>query len=711
MINMTQSTLFRLDNLNKEQIRISYQQSSGKILDRGSDNTNIFATEIYLEDKMSVYGGIKTQIDKTSAQNSNSDSALAEIKKLMEYVKSELLKALNDTNGASERASIAVQIEGVKANMLMLANEQIEGEYLFAGSNTTVRPFSEDPVSGKVTYEGDGYLREVAVEYGSYREKGVNGFDMMSFSNGKILDQNSSLSSSVSSTAISNAKFGEDDKLVFTYGDEKVVDKNGNEWKFVDTDGDGIINGSEDRKLYKHDSSGNPTKLFLNVSATDNPNEYESSTELGYIYALNDDTPNPAISIIEPEFYTIKNNPVSDGFTFTDGEERIIDSKGNEWKFSDEDGNGKIDDDEKNKLYKYDSSGKTTEYLNVTSTGNDNEYETGSLLTSTNDNGDSKLLLDSTFYVNNVAYEKSADLDLNSQDKLVFSENQGRIIDADGNEWKFDDSNNNGMFDDDEKTKLYKYDLNGKTEEYYEVEKTDNIGEYKTVNSVDTVNLDSGGTKSVEMNSFSLHTPSSEASSQILFKEGEGRIVDQDGNEWKFYDENNNGTIDESEKNKLYKFNRDGKTEEFFSVLKTGNSGEYITSSVGTVNLDSGGTKELVNPIFEVKNSIFDVLDNIIDGLKTNDIEKMRTGLEEITVSLDAVNVAHADLGARNKVFELSGQRISTKLTQFNIFYQTVSAADPAKLAIEAKSLELTYISLYSTINRLNELSLVNYLK
>ena len=499
MINMTNNTLFRLDNLNKEQIRISYQLSSGKIIDSGSDNTNIFATEIYLEDKISVYTGIKTQIDKTSAQNSNSDSALSEMKKLLEYVKSELLKGLNDTNGASERASIAVQIEGVKENILMLANEQIEGEYLFAGSNTTVKPFSQDPTSGEVTYEGDGYLREVAVEYGSYRDKGVNGFDMMTYAKSTILDTDA------------NPSFSGSDKIVFDETSDRIVDENGNEWKFTE------VNGTIDKtKLYKISPDGTNTGDYITMVATTNPDEYISISALGDVDSVFNDGPTPVPPALP--------GPV-----------------------------------------------------------------TTSTLTNPN-----------------------------------FS-----II--------------------------------------------------KTANSV-----------------------SADKNSQIVFNENTDRIIDQDGNEWKFIDPDNT---------KLYKFNRDGQTEEYLPVLKTRKAGEYVTSTIDKVHLDSGGTKPLTNPKFEVTNNIFDVLDDIIDALKNNDTDKMRDGLEDISASLDSVGSAHADLGARNKVFELSSQRVSSKLTQFNIFYQTVSAADPAKLAVEAKSLELTYISLYSTINRLNELSLINYLK
>ncbi len=149
MIDLTSSTLYRLDNLNKAQIQLSYQQSTGKLIDRGSDDTQIFASEIYVQDKITVYEGITFQVEKTAAQNSNADSALASMKTLLEYVKAELLKALNDTNGATERSTIAVQLEGVKENMIMLANERIEGEYLFAGSNTTVKPFHKTQVLEK----------------------------------------------------------------------------------------------------------------------------------------------------------------------------------------------------------------------------------------------------------------------------------------------------------------------------------------------------------------------------------------------------------------------------------------------------------------------------------------------------------------------------------------------------------------------------------
>ena len=81
-----------------------------------------------------------------------------------------------------------------------------------------------------------------------------------------------------------------------------------------------------------------------------------------------------------------------------------------------------------------------------------------------------------------------------------------------------------------------------------------------------------------------------------------------------------------------------------------------------------------------------------------------------MTKAYDAVNIAHADLGGKNKIFEISLERVSSKLTQFDILSQELGSVDLAKVAIEAKALELTYTALYSTISKTNQLSLVNFL-
>ena len=207
MINQTSQTLYRLDNLNAEQTRISYQMATGKKIDNGSDDASLYSREILVDDRIRTYEGIKYQIERTTAQNNASDSTIGEMKKLFELVKTELIKANTATTSDEGRKAIALNVAGIKENLLDLANTQIEGEYLFAGSDSSVIPFVED-ASGQVTFNGDNGYRKIAVDDGSYRLRGVNGYDVMTYP---------------SSTANKN------ETLSFT-ADDVIIDQDGSIW-------------------------------------------------------------------------------------------------------------------------------------------------------------------------------------------------------------------------------------------------------------------------------------------------------------------------------------------------------------------------------------------------------------------------------------------------------------------------------------------------
>ncbi|MAC83261.1 MAG: flagellar hook-associated protein 3 [Arcobacter sp.] len=401
MINQTEQTLFRLSNLNAEQTRISYQMATGKKIDNGSEDASTYSREIFVDDRIRTYEGLKTQIERTTAQNNVSDSTVGEMKKLFELAKTELIKASTDTTSDEGRKSIALNISGIKENLLDLANTQVEGEYLFSGSDSSIKPFTEDS-SGKISYQGDNISRKIAVDDGSYRERGINGYDVMTYP---------------SSTAYVGETFN------FKESDT-IIDEDGSIWEFVP--------GSE--AIPEIPASGG----------------------------------NPAVPAV-PE---------------------VLDS-----------------------IQKFDESGNT---------------------------------IDTKF--------------ISSNDEL---------------------------------------------------------------------------------------TPPT-----------------------------------------------------------------YQIDDIGT----DDGTK------FEARSSIFDLLDTLTNTLNKVDSAGNSLTDEEASALLaenqgnfseayDALNVSHSELGAKNKMFELSLERVSAKLTQYNILSQEIGAVDLAEVAIESKNLELTYTALYSTIQKTNELSLVNFLK
>ena len=447
MIRSTQETLFRLSNLDNEQQRISYQMSTGKKLQQGSDDANLYTREIYVDDKINVYNGLKVQMEKTNAQNNVSDSTLSEIKDLLTYVKAEVIKALNDTTDPESRAAIAVNLAGVRENLYDFSNQQVEGEYLYAGSDTQKQPFTKN-ADGSISYNGDGFLRKIAVEEGSYRERGITGFETFMYTSGSAL---------------------KNEALNFDT-DERILDQDSYEWKV--------------EKSPVVSTSGNNIIIQPNEPLID---------ENGKVWTLNEAIP-------------------------------------------------QLEDDEGN-IY----SGTVT----------------APILPAT----------DYTVAVPNVST----------------TETLGKL-------------------------ELVKYDEDGKP-------------------TSDVLAITNGVDKA-----FQITTP----------------------------------------------------------------------------NVD--GVR------FEAKANTFDAMDKIVNALNqvdsngnvvSADVAKgsLKEALAEISKAFDAANTGHAKLGGRNKVFEISLDRVSTKLTQFNILSQEIGAADLSKVAVEAKALELTYTALYSTINKMNELSLVNFIR
>ncbi|WNL34926.1 flagellar hook-associated protein 3 [Arcobacter cryaerophilus gv. pseudocryaerophilus] len=203
------STTYRLGNLDNYQAKLNFQMGGSK-LQFGSDDSVTFGRLTHTEDKIKTQKGIVEQIERADVLNKTSDTAMKEVKLLLEKIKAEeLIKANTSTTSIEGLEAIAGVIEGYKQNLFNLANTQTEGQYVFAGSDASVKPFSIDP-SGKVTYNGDSELRKVAVDEGSYRERGINGIDAFFY---------------VADSASKGAT------LTFKDGD-RITDQDGKEWVF-----------------------------------------------------------------------------------------------------------------------------------------------------------------------------------------------------------------------------------------------------------------------------------------------------------------------------------------------------------------------------------------------------------------------------------------------------------------------------------------------
>jgi flagellar hook-associated protein 3 FlgL len=181
--------MYRLGNLDKYQAKLNFQMGGSK-LQFGSDDAVTFGRLTHTVDKMKTEIGVKNQLERVNVLNLASDVALKTTKQNIEYIKSELIKANTSTTTSEGLDAIAKNIEKMKQNLFDLANTQTEGQYLFSGSDASVKPFSMDSVTGKVTYNGNDKLRSVIVEDGSYRNAGVNGLETFYYTADSALKNN-----------------------------------------------------------------------------------------------------------------------------------------------------------------------------------------------------------------------------------------------------------------------------------------------------------------------------------------------------------------------------------------------------------------------------------------------------------------------------------------------------------------------------------------
>jgi len=222
--------MYQLETLNKQNLLVSNQLSTGEAIQDGSEDAKLYGNIINTETKLRTLEGIKEQLESTSNFNTTSDATVASIKTSMEEVISEVLTAINDTVDDDTRASMSTNVENIKESIFNMLNEDIDGVYLFAGIQSDEEAFVMDDY-GDITYAGSLTKKTSLADEALYVEQGITGMDIMFYTTGQALSA---------------------ETLTFSE-EERIIDENEQEWSFIDHTGDGNI----DRDM-----------LFLNADST-----------------------------------------------------------------------------------------------------------------------------------------------------------------------------------------------------------------------------------------------------------------------------------------------------------------------------------------------------------------------------------------------------------------------------------------------------------
>lgn len=93
-------------------------------------------------------------LEKTKDWTTAADTCLQQISSHMTSVLESMVQSATDVYNDTDRKNISEMVKGLKQTIKESLNTAVGNQYIFAGYNTSNPPFTEDPVTGRMLYNG-----------------------------------------------------------------------------------------------------------------------------------------------------------------------------------------------------------------------------------------------------------------------------------------------------------------------------------------------------------------------------------------------------------------------------------------------------------------------------------------------------------------------------------------------------------------------------
>ena len=139
------------------------QVSAGKQVISPSDAPDQAAAIQRLKSVLNHQDSYLKALTTVKARLEGEDSNLQSVSDMLIRAKELAVQSANDTLNPANRKALAVELKGLRDQMLSLANSRdTNGNFLFGGSRVKQMPFAQDAI-GEVTYKGDQNRMQVRV--------------------------------------------------------------------------------------------------------------------------------------------------------------------------------------------------------------------------------------------------------------------------------------------------------------------------------------------------------------------------------------------------------------------------------------------------------------------------------------------------------------------------------------------------------------------
>ncbi|EGQ6740738.1 flagellar hook-associated protein FlgL [Campylobacter jejuni] len=235
--------------------QISQQLASGLKIQNSYEDASTYIDNTRLEYEIKTLEQVKESTSRAQEMTQNSMKALQDMVKLLEDFKVKVTQAASDSNSQTSREAIAKELERIKESIVQLANTSVNGQYLFAGSQVTNKPFDSNG-----NYYGDKNNINVVTGAGTESPYNIPGWDLFFKADG---DYKKQISTNVSFTDNRWDLNKDPDKTKYLTGDSK--------WQQLIGQGYVKDNGLDPDKDFEYDDKLDfpPTTLYVQGTKPD----------------------------------------------------------------------------------------------------------------------------------------------------------------------------------------------------------------------------------------------------------------------------------------------------------------------------------------------------------------------------------------------------------------------------------------------------------
>ena len=165
-----ESVKYNLGSISEELSKANEIATTGKRINNLSDDPVSLAQSLNIRSTLSNINQMGRNISFGNSWLTASESALTSVQNIISDAKALCVQMASATTGSEQRASAAENVQNMLDEIVSLANTDVAGNYIFAGSKTDTIPFAQDG-----TYNGDNTPFSIKISRNSTVEIGNDG--------------------------------------------------------------------------------------------------------------------------------------------------------------------------------------------------------------------------------------------------------------------------------------------------------------------------------------------------------------------------------------------------------------------------------------------------------------------------------------------------------------------------------------------------------